>query len=565
MSKMSAGCHKAGRRKDIFPILLTLGFLCMFFSGCGSNFQYIRNMHDQGKLAEIAVKDSNPAARRVAVTMLTDQSLLAKIALDDKDPGVRGAATWRITDQSLLAKIAAETRSVGVRTVAMERLTDPVLLARFALENKDKKIRLSAVETIKDHALLTKVALNDSAWEVRRAAARKITDQTVLAKIALADKDRRVRKTAAGALTDQALLARISTEGQDEEVRGIAAAKLKDQDIQKKIALGDKDPYIRSVAVGKLTDKALLASIAKNGQDAFVCETAYERLDDLNHYPLLAVLRSKSGAQDKIKSLLTSKVSKEELTAALLEAVRLGDWKICNMLISAGADINSLDCVNVLYLAVPDPKITEALLQNGARVDDIKGDSENPVQAAFAYQWLARFMEKEIKQGRLPLTLKGYMILAYEIAARHFDFVAKNYGRKANWGIVKEIGVALAGGAYAGLSQMQAAQQSNQLAQVGALRHAADYGGGIQGYDRALTAYESAANQEVLATEPAHLASAQNSINAAADTVWGSAETDREKEHAAQKLADECKKKAACYKKTVSGLGSCYDLIKNGS
>lgn len=568
------GC-KAKRKKGMSLILVFSSLLLCTLFGCMTDDPYIRvqnirNEHDQAKLAEIALKDGNADARCMAVKNLTDQALIAKIAVEDNDSKVRGAALWKMTDQTLLAKIVEESKNDGTQNTAMIRITDPVLVAKFATENKDKKIRRLAVEKVKDQSLLEKIALSDADWEVRSFAAKKLADKRLLAKIAVEDKDWQVRKAIVETTTDQVLLSKAATEDRNEEVRGAAVTRIDDQSIQAKLAAGDPDPHVRSAAAGKLMDRALLRKIMKEDMDELVCESAYERINELGNFRLLAAVHSNSFSQDRIKKLLSPAVTQEELSASLFVAIKSGKPEICNMLISAGADINSLDGynntplitalkehqresalklidlkadvslmnkknVNALYLAAYDPEMTEALLRSGARIADIKVDDANRDQAALSYQWLAYFMEGEINKGLLSPALKSDLISAFEIASRHFDSCADYYGSKANWEAAKVVGLTAAVVVLNVASRMAAQQQAQQMARDDAFRSAA---GGGSGHGVGYATYN---------------------VYYPGDSIWNGAGTNRQKEDAAKELALKCRKKADCYSKMTSRQGSCPD------
>jgi len=388
--------------------------------------------------------------------------------------------------------------------------------------------------------LLAKIALADKDTEVRSVAVKKLADQGLLAKIALEDKDEKVRRTVVEMLTDRELLAKIALADKDTEVRSVAVKKLADQGLLAKIAVEGENGTVRAAAVWNLSDKTLLARIMKEDQNEFVCEAAYYRLNDLSQFSLLAAVRSYSdGVTDKIKTLLRTKITPEELSASLFAAVISGKWEICNELISAGADINSLDGynntplmaaiktqnrevalqliklkadislknkknINALYLSAYDTQIIEALLRNNARIVDIKVDNENPDQAALSYQSLAYFIEGEIKQGLLPATLKSEVIIAYELAAKYFDSSADYYGRKANSDVLKTV---------AGIGLIIAVP----------------------------------------------VATAGNVILIPGSSIVHSAKTNREMESIAKDLSLKCQKKVDCYKKMPPEQDSCYN------
>ena len=537
---MSNSGSDTKRQKRLVLILVFLCFLLCVLIGCGTNVQNITRIQDQSKLAEIAVQDNDMNARRTAVARLNDQSLLERIAVEDKDAEVRITALSKITNQEWLAKMAVETKDERVRIVTMWNLTDMVLIARLATGENNEKVRRAAVNKLTDQGLLAKIALADKDAEVRSVAVMKLTDQGLLAKIAVEDKDEKVRRTVVEMLTDRELLAKIALADKDTEVRSVAVKKLADQGLLAKIAVEGENGTVRAAAVWNLSDKTLLARIMKEDQNEFVCEAAYYRLNDLSQFSLLAAVRSYSdGVTDKIKTLLRTKITPEELSASLFAAVISGKWEICNELISAGADINSLDGynntplmaaiktqnrevalqliklkadislknkknINALYLSAYDTQIIEALLRNNARIVDIKVDNENPDQAALSYQSLAYFIEGEIKQGLLPATLKSEVIIAYELAAKYFDSSADYYGRKANSDVLKTV---------AGIGLIIAVP----------------------------------------------VATAGNVILIPGSSIVHSAKTNREMESIAKDLSLKCQKKVDCYKKMPPEQDSCYN------
>jgi len=575
--------------------------LCFaIFAGCGASLQTVKNTTDQSKLAEIAMNssdtkvrcaaverltteelrakialnDADPEVRRIATGTLTDQKILTRIAIEDNDAKVRSAALWKITDQDLLAKIAVEAKSEGARKVAMMKLTDRKVLSKFSTENKDDKVRIAAVGSLTDQAELENIAMTDAQPKVRIEAVKKLTGQAALSKIALTDADSGVRNAAVSKLDDQALLMKIAKQDSDGEVRGTAVDRMSDQREQAKIALEDVDWRVRSAAVMKMIDRTALARVMREDKDEYVCEAAYERLNDLNQHKLLSALKAKPVLMDNVKSLLSQQISKEELSSALFYSVKAGDINMCNMLLEAGADINSRDGyndtpvmiaikskrqdvalslinskadialtnkknINALFLSAYNTDISEALIDHNARITDISVADSDREYAAFTYQWLAVFLEKKMEQKSIHPSYADDVKHAYGLAAKLFEQLSDYYSSEASWDTAKSIvaivALSAASSAVTAGNQKVAKQQANEMAQYNALRSASSGGSG-QGTGIAF--------YQVVNFTPG-------------DSIWNSARTNKDKARAASELASKCKKKHDCYNTRTDSV-MCY-------
>lgn len=233
-----------------------------------------------------------------------------------------------------------------------------------------------------------------------------------------------------------------------------------DQQTLSRLAIEDESGGVRRAAVRKLTDKTMLARIAKEDNDSDVSQAAFEKLNNIDESIFVAAV--KSGDVDKIKTSLTQQVSAAELSISLFSAVINGSWQLCDILIKAGADLNSTDGrgdtplmisikmnkrdiaiqliklnadvsvknkinANALLLAASDEELARTLLKNNVTITEVKADNTNHGLLAPSYQWLASFMEQEYKQGQLSTKSISEIKNAYAIAAKHFDVLQVYY------------------------------------------------------------------------------------------------------------------------------------------
>ncbi len=172
----------------------------------------ILDIKDQGRLAKMALADSDALARHTAVYTLTDQKLLAKVAWESRDEMIQITAASRITgaDQESIVKMFDKPSVGGVRSLVFEKLKDPPTLFRIAMEGDmlgsfkaaNRLVDMYKAETagVTDK-LLEDIALGSKHEASRRAAIRVVTNQAVLAKVA-EDPERKVRDAAAARLKE---------------------------------------------------------------------------------------------------------------------------------------------------------------------------------------------------------------------------------------------------------------------------------------------------------------------------------------------------------------------------
>lgn len=128
------------------------------------------------------------------IRQIDDPARLADIARDAKDSVVRAAAIRQLEDAVLLTEIAIADESGKVGEICVrEKISDPVLLGRIALEARCGSVRLLAARHayLNDQALLERIALKDTDIAVRTAAVENtaLNDPDALARIATTARD----------------------------------------------------------------------------------------------------------------------------------------------------------------------------------------------------------------------------------------------------------------------------------------------------------------------------------------------------------------------------------------
>ena len=184
----------------------------------------VKELKNQGTLANIAKNDDEWRVRRAAVERISDESVLVDIAKNDPVEYVRKEAVERISDESVLVDIAKNDPEEYVRKEAVERINDESVLVDIA-RNNYFDICNAAIGKISDESVLVDIAKNDDEWSVRRAAVERISDESVLVDIAKNDDEWSVRREAVWKISDESVLVDIAKNDPEERVRKEAFLK----------------------------------------------------------------------------------------------------------------------------------------------------------------------------------------------------------------------------------------------------------------------------------------------------------------------------------------------------
>ena len=230
----------------------------------------------------------------------------------------------------------------------------------------------------------------------------------------------------------------------------------------------------------------------------------------------------------------------------MMWSIMMGHHNLALHLIEKNADVSLRNAANknALYLSAFAPETARALIQKGARIEDVTVEDEDYYRTALAYQWLARFLEREMSEGKAdPGLWVSDVKLAYGIAARHFDLAANQYTDLASGlrtkQVLKVVGVVLLNAASIALSSASAHQQAHQSAEISALQSRSSGGSG-RGVGYGAAPYQ---------------------VITPGKSLWESAKDCDSKAAEIQKLGQSCKRKAECYEKARAGEeNSCLSL-----
>lgn len=145
-----------------------------------------------GPLAEQAVGDRDPGARRRACKAISDPELLQRVSAEDGDAGVRDIAAARL--RNLLAGGEPESLDLQVRLAHLRQSPDPLLAAHLAIHGREPELRRSALEAVSDPRILAECAVHDSVASVRLAAAERLDEKAALERVSrqIGKKDKNV-------------------------------------------------------------------------------------------------------------------------------------------------------------------------------------------------------------------------------------------------------------------------------------------------------------------------------------------------------------------------------------
>ncbi|MDR2753347.1 MAG: hypothetical protein LBB50_03455 [Oscillospiraceae bacterium] len=99
-------------------------------------FKFLEQKEALEALNVVALGDSEPDLRHMAVLRIVDQTVIAKVAKTDAEPVIRQSATKKLTSQADLAWVAIHDATVQVRATAAELMTDVRALVKAAVADK---------------------------------------------------------------------------------------------------------------------------------------------------------------------------------------------------------------------------------------------------------------------------------------------------------------------------------------------------------------------------------------------------------------------------------------------
>lgn len=251
-------------------------------------------------LAQIALKSSHLALRKLALSRLHGTAALVGIVLAEGDgeelsPAeaemdfhIRSLALKRIENETILANIARTGPDLPLRLEAVARIADRNLLCETARKTAVKAVGLAALKRLEDEADLAELAHGAVLSSVRSAAAEQITSQTVLLKLVLEHPDADLRLLALEKLTDQALLSQVAKSSAFSDIRHLAVKRIHDEALLKDITASAYDERVRKAAMKRfilsqeceVDEQAALAELALTTGDALIRRAALERISD---------------------------------------------------------------------------------------------------------------------------------------------------------------------------------------------------------------------------------------------------------------------------------------------
>ena len=166
----------------IYPYTLILTILMsLWLTGCSTTKALrIKHTSNQLKLAEFAIKETNPKTCIPATKKLTDEALLANVALMAKNSLASEIATRKITDEAVLARVAYKHSLAG--KIAITKINDQSVIIDIATSHYcTDGVRIIAISKIADQDKLLKLAEDcNTKMSFRLTAIANLTDKAYL-------------------------------------------------------------------------------------------------------------------------------------------------------------------------------------------------------------------------------------------------------------------------------------------------------------------------------------------------------------------------------------------------
>lgn len=175
-------------------------------------------------------KNSNPEVRGNAVAKLdeSNQKALTSVALNDTDPKIRNIAIKKLSDPDTLRKIFAEDSDFSNKHDAEIRLQELLAAKLRNFNGTPAEAELDAVRTIAGTRLAENLLKAMPCDALRLALARETTKQGVLEAVALKDASVEVAMAALERIDRESMLQNISQNAKHTAVRQKAAEKRKE-------------------------------------------------------------------------------------------------------------------------------------------------------------------------------------------------------------------------------------------------------------------------------------------------------------------------------------------------
>lgn len=141
-----------------------------------------KSIHERVKdksVYEHYAKNGNPEEQVYALCQLHDDKKLVQIAVSDTDTAICSKALGGISDEKLICYVALNGFYEKIRGYAAEMIDEQELLADIIINSKDFIICLNIMERIYDQDCLIKIALNNGKQGVYQAI-RKLKDEKTL-------------------------------------------------------------------------------------------------------------------------------------------------------------------------------------------------------------------------------------------------------------------------------------------------------------------------------------------------------------------------------------------------
>lgn len=174
---------------------------------------------------------SDPDVRLAAVRQMgdQDQQLLGSLAVEDTDPRVRRIALKKIGDPSRLQQIAEGEPDKGLQELARSRAAE--ILVERATSADQAETCESALSELANPRDIVRVAIGAQHADVRRAALARLSEEKALAEVITKANDLELRQQALGRLTDSSMLQRIASNGTETELALTALEKIDDPNV----------------------------------------------------------------------------------------------------------------------------------------------------------------------------------------------------------------------------------------------------------------------------------------------------------------------------------------------
>lgn len=231
----------------------------------------VRSLHDQERLADLALRGLDAPLRRLAAARISDPAVALRLVGETQDPDVR----W------MLSRVVEHHRELAAAAILRASLVLPEkALPALAAECRPGKPRgpAPAPPGEREDELLAR-ARGAGLVADRVAAIRRLTDQDALAALAGSDPDPGVRAAAAATLTHTHLIQQVLEHEADDTVRAAAVTRLTDAPTLARLARADPSPRVRRAALCNSREPTVWNERARADEDPTIRATARRVLE----------------------------------------------------------------------------------------------------------------------------------------------------------------------------------------------------------------------------------------------------------------------------------------------